>query len=99
MVILHFTKQVRSLYTPEQWDVQVALGKVREPPPSIEAPRSGIGCPRVDNITGRQCGAHLWDTIKTVEINGELRRRMYCQVCGFGGDRKDELHRSIADGK
>lgn len=82
MAVLQFKKEVRGLLTVEQWDVLVALGKVREPPPSINWPKSGISCSAVDHVTGRPCGAHMWDRIETVVVYGELRRRLRCDVCG-----------------
>lgn len=97
MDILQFKKKIRGLYTLGEWDVLVGLGKVWEPPKSITSPQSGIMCNRVDRITGRFCSAHLWDSSETVLFNSEIRRRMYCGVCGNGRRDEDELHRSIAD--
>jgi len=87
----------RSLVSLDDWDAKVYAGTVKEPPFAVGAPSTGIGCPNV--LVGRPgvCGAHLWDLPRIAfldwelaafaHINGEVRRRVLCQVCGWDGTR------------
>ena len=79
----------KSLRTLEEWDRDVSLGLVAEPPNKGEIPSTGIECPRYLDVRGNRCRAHLADLpVHVYGKGGEIRRAVYCQVCHWTGSRR-----------
>lgn len=81
-------EQRGSLYTLEEWAIEVDRGTVKDPPYTPDVPSTGIECPNDLSCCGRPCRAHLWDLPFVTKKHGVLYKAVGCSVCGWSGFRR-----------